>query len=159
MDNDRLAFASWLLDRNLAWIAAADAKVAVVTAIDVAMLAGLAAAASTSSSNGFAEIIAALAAAMLAAAIAFAGIAVFPRTTGPNMSLIFFGCISKQTAAAFRDQFKNSSNDDMLDDCLAQVHRNAEIAAEKHKWVGKAVRYSFIGAIPWIMSIVLSVSR
>ena len=39
---DRLTTAQWILERNLAWIAAADAKVAIIVTINVAMLGGLA---------------------------------------------------------------------------------------------------------------------
>ena len=38
---DRLTTAQWILERNLAWIAAADAKVAISVTINVAMLGGL----------------------------------------------------------------------------------------------------------------------
>ncbi len=39
---DRLTTAQWILERNLAWIEAADAKVAIIVTINVAMLGGLA---------------------------------------------------------------------------------------------------------------------
>ena len=39
---DRLTTAQWIFERNLAWIAAADAKVAIIVTINVAMLGGLA---------------------------------------------------------------------------------------------------------------------
>jgi hypothetical protein len=39
---DRLATAQWVVERNLAWIAAADAKVAIVVALNTAMLGDLA---------------------------------------------------------------------------------------------------------------------
>ncbi len=41
---DRLAIAQWVLERHLAWIAAAEVKVGVIVALDTALLGGLAAA-------------------------------------------------------------------------------------------------------------------
>lgn len=39
-DKERLQTAQWVLERNLAWIAAAEVKVGVIVAIDTAMLGG-----------------------------------------------------------------------------------------------------------------------
>lgn len=36
-NEERLQIAQWILERNLAWIAAAEVKVGVIVAIDVAM--------------------------------------------------------------------------------------------------------------------------
>ena len=40
-ETERLQAAQWMLERNLAWIAAAEVKVGVIVAIDTAMLGGL----------------------------------------------------------------------------------------------------------------------
>lgn len=39
-DDERLKAAQWVLERNLAWVAAAEVKVGVIVAIDTAMLGG-----------------------------------------------------------------------------------------------------------------------
>lgn len=43
-DKDRLPIAQWILERNLAWVAAAEVKVAVIVTIDMALLGSIEAA-------------------------------------------------------------------------------------------------------------------
>lgn len=151
---DRLVEARWIFERQLAWISAAEVKVGVVVTIQVAMLAGLGtafAAAATKSTWALGSTIACVL--LAAVAIFCAAMAVKPRTSGPVSSLLFFGKVRALSEPDFTYRLKKATDDDLLADYSAQIHRNAEIASAKHDWVGKAVMVSFMSAIPWLSAI------
>ncbi len=65
--------------------------------------------------------------------------------------------IKEQSIADYVDQFARLNEHDLMTDLATQIHRNAEIATEKHWWVRKSLIASFLGVIPWGMAIVLLV--
>lgn len=152
----QLEAAKWILERTLAWIAAAEVKVGVIVAIDTAMLAGLSATFGThgSSQTPWSWLLSILAAAALLAALFCAAMAVLPRLNGPLKSLLFFGCVGKYDPNEYIDIFKKSSDDDLLEDWLLQIHRNAEIACDKFAWVRAGMLWSFVSVIPWLSAII-----
>lgn len=87
MNNDeRLSFARWVLERNLHWVGAAEAKIGVIVALDTAMLGGLAAAFNavkkadlTAWANFFSSV---TAVSLLLALFFCAAMCVLPRTDG-----------------------------------------------------------------------------
>lgn len=151
---DRLVEARWIFERQLAWISAAEVKVGVVVTIQVAMLAGLGAAFAAAATKSTWALGSTIACVLLAAVAIFcAAMAVKPRTSGPVSSLLFFGKVRALSEPDFTYRFKMATDDDLLADYSAQIHRNAEIASAKHDWVGKAVMVSFMSAIPWLSAI------
>lgn len=151
---DRLVEARWIFERQLAWISAAEVKVGVVVTIQVAMLAGLGAAFAAATKKSTWALGSTTACVLLAAvAIICAAMVVKPRTDGPASSLLFFGKVRALSEPDFTHRFKKATDEDLLADYSAQIHRNAEIASAKHDWVGKAVMVSFMSAIPWLSAI------
>jgi len=55
------------------------------------------------------------------------------------------------------DKVAQLTEKQLLDDLARQIHRNAEIAFDKHSWVRKSLLWSFWGAIPWASAIALLV--
>jgi hypothetical protein len=158
-DNDRMKVAQWVLERNLAWIASAEVKVGVVVAINTAVLAALAAAfgaAQLHDRTPWAYLFTLSAAGASSLAIFCAAMAVMPRLKGPD-SLLFFGTIGQHKLPDYADAFRNASDLELLEDCLAQVHRNAEIARDKYAWVRKSMAWSFFCVVPWIFALALLV--
>ncbi len=158
----RVITAQWVLERNLAWLTAAEVKVGVIVAIDTALLGSLGAAFSSSDSaskTAWAYLFAISASVAAIIGVCCAAMAVLPRTTGPDKSLVFFGRISSLAEAEYIDQFKNSSDLDLLDDWSAQIHRNAQIATIKYAWVRKSMYWSFFSLIPWLPAIVLLLKK
>jgi len=150
----RLQTTQWVIERQLGWLAAADTKVAVVIAIDTAMVAALAAAYTS------AKVIVPWAAAMsvgaaflVVIAMACAAISLLPRTSGPQCSLLFFGTIAQSPAADYVDAITTSTNDQLQADFAMQAHRNAEIAATKHGWVRRSIAWSSLAGIPWVFAV------
>jgi uncharacterized membrane protein YeaQ/YmgE (transglycosylase-associated protein family) len=155
-DSDKLAHARWVLERHLHWIAAAEVKVGVVIAIDTGLIGALAAALNGNRATGhvyLGQVCSLLAAILLGAAIVCAAMTLLPRVEGPPSSMIFFGKIAAKPQAEFVRQFSGANSADFLADCLAQIHRNAEIACEKYKWVRMAMWCSFFGAPFWAAAI------
>jgi hypothetical protein len=159
---ERLKVAQWILERNLGWIAASDVKTGVVVAIDTAMLAALStafSAAHTVERTPWAWLCSVVGAGSLCIAVFCAAMALFPRITGPTTSFIFSGCIIKNAVADYTDAFRRATSGKLLDDCLAQVHRNAELACEKFGWVRAAMAWSFVAILPWVNALALLLHR
>jgi Family of unknown function (DUF5706) len=156
-DKQRIDIAKWLFERTLGWIATSDVKVGVAMALDTAMLGGLAAAFSASEPHLRSAwcYLAVLTAAGLM--VICAGMAAIPRMLGPVKSMIFFARVAEQQVADYVDQFAKMTEKDFLADLTTQIHRNSQIANEKHMWVRKALTWSFLAAIPWVVSICLLV--
>lgn len=160
-DEERFRTAQWILERNLGWIAAAEVKVAVVVTIGVAMLGALAAAFAASkpeARTAWAYLTTVLSGSTGALGVFCAAMAVLPRVNGPD-SLIFFGKIVGHRSEDFDAAFQRVTSASMLADCLAQIHRNAEIARDKFSWVRAAMAWSFASVPPWIASLTLLVRQ
>lgn len=153
-----MQFAQWVLERNLHWIAAAEVKAAVIVAVDSAMLGALGTqfvASEAAARTAWAHLCTVVSAVTLVVAIFFAAMSVLPRGKGPAQSLIFFGRIAEQSAIDYAQRFRGTTQSDVLDDLLAQVHRNAQIAGEKFGWVRASMLWSFLAILPWIAGFVL----
>ncbi len=161
LTKDRLTTVQWILERNLAWITAADAKVAFIVTINVAMLGGL------SGTFGWSDAqrtswayVACVAAAVLSGSGVFcAAMAMFPRTDGPKHSLLFSVPVAGMTLPDYQAALKDRSDEQLLDDWAGQVHRNAEIAKSKFEWVRVAMIWSFLGVPAWIVAIGVMLSK
>jgi len=155
-DQERVEIAKWALERQLGWIAAADAKAGYIVAMDTAMLAALGALLTTVKmlapwSIGFVV----SGGTLLSIAIGCAGAVFFPRTFGPLRSLIFFGPIAKMDAVEYEEALRKYTSSDWLNDLSLQIQRNAEVAAEKHRWVRIAIMWSVLGAPLWFVAVIL----
>lgn len=156
-DKERLQTAQWVLERNLAWIAAAEVKVGVIVAIDTAMLGGLGAAFSAADGTAqthWAWLFTIAAVVSLGSGLFCAAMAVLPRVTGPAKSLLFFGRVGPCVDAEYIEHFKKATDADLLEDWTAQIHRNAQIACDKFAWVRKSMWWSFLSVLPWFPAII-----
>ena len=153
----RLEHAKWVLERNLGWIAAAEVKAGTVSAFDTALLGVLVAlyAEHGWSVNRNAQILSFAATTFfLLMAIYCVAACIIPRTTGPGRSLIYFGCVKAQALSDYDIALRSASEEQLLNDCIAQIHRNAEIACEKYDWARAATLWTLVGAISWALAVV-----
>lgn len=158
--NARLQTMQWLVERQLGWIGSADSKIAVVIAIDTAMMAALGTAYSSAKIVcAWANALSIAASILVIIAMGCAAVSLLPRTNGPKGSLLFFGTVAKSASADYVSAILNATPDQLLNDFALQVHRNAEIAAVKHLWVRRSVAWSFLSALPWVFSIGLLVRQ
>jgi hypothetical protein len=157
-DTDRIEHARWILERNIGWIAQAEVKVAVIISLDAAMLTALAAAYTSAASKTVETIaLSVLCGLVFLGAFVCSFMVVKPRIGGPDSSFIFFGKVVKRDRVIFTDDFAKVSASGFLSDLTDQIHRNAEIACEKHGWVRSAVMWSFAAGAFWVPSIALLV--
>jgi hypothetical protein len=159
-DKERLLTAQWVFERQLAWIAAADVKVAAVVALNTGLLGGLAAAFGASSHEahtGWAFFLTLSSAGMSVVGVFCAAMAMHPRVEGPAASLLFFGRIAKLSGGAYHSALVAATDADLLKDWADQIHRNAQVAGDKYWWVKRGMGWSFIAAIPWVLAIGLLV--
>lgn len=151
---ERLKYAQWILERNLAWIAQAEVKVAVVISIDIGMVSAIAAAYTTAANKSvWAILLSVMFGIMIVASLVSAAVVVKPQTNGPQTSLLFFGRIAQMHIADYSQALKMALEEDLLQDLSEQIHRNAEIALSKHLWIRLAIIWSFVSVIFWIAAI------
>lgn len=161
-DKERLKTAQWVLERNLAWIAAAEVKVSVIVAIDTAMLGGLGAAFSAAGGaarTAWAWLFTIGAVVALGSGLFCAAMAVLPRVNGPAKSLLFFGRVGSCADVEYIENLKKATDEDLLEDWAAQIHRNAQIACDKFAWVRKSMWWSFLSVMPWFPAIMALLDR
>lgn len=159
-DKQRIELAKWTLERTLAWIASADVKCGVVVTLNIAILGGLAGAFGASAPSDrttWCYLWIVVATATLISGTFCAAMAAIPRTFGPVKSMIFFGRIAEQREDDYIDHFRQLEERDVLADLATQIHRNSQIARDKHRWIRRAMGWSFLGAIPWAIAIALLV--
>lgn len=157
---ERIGMAQWVLERNLGWIAAAEIKVAAICAIDTAMLAGLGAVFTMSGPKNIATyILGGLALLLVVAGFFCAAMVLKPRLTGgPTRSMLYFGKIAEVSWESFDREFLRAQGEDFLKDLTGQIHLNARIAQRKHEWVIRCLNWSLIGALVWLLAIIVALS-
>lgn len=159
-NKDRIDAAKWIFERTLGWIAAADVKVGAAIAIDTALLGGLAAAFAGSDyclRTIWVYLLVCAGTGGMIVALVCAGVALFPRMDGPKTSMIFFGKVIEMDEATYVERFMKLSTHDLLIDLTAQIHRNSQIACDKHRWVKWSLRWSFWSAGLIVVAIALLV--
>jgi len=143
-----------ILSRNLEWVRAADSKAAPFLAIDTAMLGVLVTfSAKMSSWNTPAIVACALTTFLLLISIGYLIAVSFPRLSGPQNSLIFFGEISKLSLDDYQKNLKKLTQTELDKDFAQQCHRNAEIANTKFKYARNAMLSLYLSVIPWLVSL------
>lgn len=159
-DKQRIEAAKWLFERTLGWIATADVKVGVVIALDTAMLGGLAAAFAGSDYHlrtAWCYFFVVVSTAGLAFAMFCAGMAAIPRMLGHVKSMIFFGRVAEKEEEGYVADFATMTEQEFLADLTTQIHRNSQIACDKHRWVRRSLIWSFLAAASWIVAIAMLV--
>ncbi len=159
-DRQRVEVAQWVFEQTLGWIATADVKVAVAIALDTAMLGGLAAAFAGSDYHlrtAWSYVFVVAATAGMAFGLFCAGMAAIPRMFGPVRSMIYFGRVAEKDLDTYVGEFAKMTDAALLADLATQIHRNSQIASEKHHWVRKSLFWSFLSAGLWIVAIALLV--
>jgi hypothetical protein len=154
----KISAAQWILERQLQWIAQAEVKIGVLVTLDIAMLGGIFATYSgTQIHTHWATGTSGCAIAFLCFALFCAAMCLLPRLKAPHPSIIFFGTIAQKAASDFVTEVIAKTDQQILEDLLCQIHRNAEIARDKHTWVRRAQYGSFIAAPFWIAAVLILV--
>ena len=140
-----------MLAKQLGWIAAADAKTGFIFAVATAMLGVLASAAPAYGEwTAFGVTLTTIATMLLFASLLCIVLAIFPRTFGPKLSVIFFGGIAGRTLDDYRSDMQTLSDEAYEEDLIQQCHINASIAATKYRWVKHGSVLLATSLPPWV---------
>jgi len=151
IDTEQLQY---ILDKQLGWIAAADARLSLVLPLSTAMLGALAVYATKPSAwTLMAGIPAAFAIFFLSISIVFCACASFPRTDGTKGSLVFFGGIVSRDVGQFQAALKATDKDSLQKDLIEQCHVNAQIASTKFAWIKRGMASMLAAMLPWAFAI------
>ena len=143
-----------LLSLQLTWVRAAESKVTALFAVDTAMLGILAALTKDHESWQISEaVFLSLSSIALLLSIGALVCVLFPRLSGPRGSNIFFGGIAAQDQGKYIENILNVSDDGLARDLACQIHRNAEVASEKYKFVNFAFIATFASLPFWLAAI------
>lgn len=144
------------LSRLIGWIQTAETKISLVLAISTAMLGALAVLSPVCSGwTVLPAILASFATLCLVLSLAFSAVSSFPRTDGPDGSLIYFGGISSLDLSTYSSSMISLTEDQYINDLTCQCHRNAQIAERKFTWVKRAIICLFLSSGPWALSLFL----
>lgn len=143
------------LARQLSWIQAADTRVGFILPLATSMLGVIAVLIPKDTCNWeLLPVAFALAASLsLTVSLIFIAFTSFPRATGPEGSLIFFGGIASLKLTEYQTKINQLSLEGYRSDLIAQCHRNAQIAERKYFWVKKSMTCIFISLLPWAVAI------
>jgi hypothetical protein len=154
-DSERIKYAQWVLERTLTAIGAAEVKLSVVITINLAMLGGLGNAFTPHQSiHDWHLLTVIVASTTIFASLICCALALIPRMQGPERSFIFFGRIGKRLQKTYFTDFSQAGEDAILNDLLAQIHRNSEIACKKFDLIRISMLWSFVSIPPWFVSMI-----
>lgn len=143
-----------ILTLQLDWISASDRKIVPIFAINAAMLGVIAALLPLSKVWEInTAIVTLLSVIPLIGSTISLALATFPRLNGPKGSLIFFSGIVTRDESSYINEFNNLSEQELTNDLLKQVYRNAEIANEKYNYIKWSMRQSFVSLPLWLISV------
>lgn len=153
---ESVTFLEKTLDRQLAWIRAADTRLSLILPLSTAMLAALAAIAPPVETWPVgAAIFASFSALFLSLSVLFCALSSFPRTDGPKGSMIYFAGIAAREVEQFRAAAKSFTDEEYVDDLVSQCHVNATIAESKYRWIKRGMASLLIATAPWMLTVYL----
>ena len=136
----------WLLE----WIGRFDNKTSVILALNTGMLGVLASFAPPLHIwTPVVYVTTIISLLSLGLSFLFVYLGMFPQTSGPRSSLLYFGSIAKIPILKYQQDFAKQSVEEHLNDVLEQSHRNSEILNGKFKFLKLAYCTLLISLIPW----------
>lgn len=154
---DKIELTNKVLDRQLAWIEAADSRTTLIVPLSTAMLAALAAIAPGPTEwSVSAGIFTSLAVLSLFLSLIFCAFTSFPRTDGPRGSLVYFGGIASKGTQSYVEELLSCDSNKFHRDLALQCHVNAEIATKKFSWIKRAMACLLVSIFPWTFAIYLT---
>lgn len=137
------------LERQLGWVRSAETRLNLILPLGTLLFGGIAAKIDQVSHTCPPLFWSAwLSIFLIALSIVFAAVSIFPRTTGPSESNVFFGTISRISVDDFSERVNGASSADYRADLLRQIHRNSEIATVRFQWM-KYSMWSLLLSFPF----------
>ena len=146
---DQLAFV-------LSFFSRVDSKLSVILALDTGMLAVLASDAPPVKDLTWTMLTCVgLTLTLIGTSVVFLYRGGFPSLKGGKASLVYFREIAGRTEHQYIEQFKEQSEDDLVNDLLGQVWRNSEILTAKFFALKVAFLMLALAMIPWLVGLAL----
>jgi hypothetical protein len=82
--------------------------------------------------------------------------ATYPSSEGGGGSLIYFSEIAKRTEHKYVSEFKSLSADELHSDLLGQIWRNSQIMKDKFDSVKRGFVWAMISLFPWVIFLATS---
>ena len=152
-DSERIKYAQWVLERTLAAIGAAEVKLGIIITINLAMLASMDSVFKTKDMFiGWSLIFPIEAFIGIFLSLFCCALVLIPRLQGPERSFIFFGRVGRKPQKDYFSEFTQAGEDAILDDLIAQIHINSQIACKKYNWIRASMIFSLLSILPWFLS-------
>jgi hypothetical protein len=149
---DRVAFGLGQLDRLANYFPRVEGKAAALFAIDAAMLGIVALNFPFDGIQFLASGFGGAAALVISLSLWQLYYVFFPDTKrGATHSMLYFGDIANGTFAEYEALLANLTSDKILVDLACQIHRNAEILAEKYARIQAASVFTAFGLVAWLV--------
>lgn len=150
----RIARQEKILDRQLEWIRASDAKIPPLAILNAAMLAALVALAPPIECWPLLwSVFGGIYVFALVCVLLFLIYSIFPRMGRAKGSVIYFESIGRMSARSYRRTVRRISDEDYFSDLIEQCHRNAKIARKKFFRVQVATIAVIVSIVPWGMMV------
>lgn len=147
------------LSRVLGFFPRVDTVSSIVLAIDISMLALLAANAPALSAFDGWSVIALASIVLIGLSLYHLYKGAFPHLEGGPLSLIYFREIANRKEEEFTKAFIEQDEEFYLNDLLSQIWRNSEILTEKFDHLKYAFTFLALAIIPWLISLVIFASK
>lgn len=158
-DTELLTAALGQLDRFQTFFGRVEAKASFLLAVDLALLGSVAVAIPVKDLGSVAGVTGLIAATFLSFSLINLYAAFYPHLKNPRTSLIFFADIADLTADEYKAKIRAASPNDMADDALCQVWRNAQILDKKFKRSRSAFLLTAAALPFWIAVLSLATLR
>jgi len=159
-DSERIKYAQWVLERTLAAIGAAEVKLSVIITLNLAMLAGLGGAfIPVQVIQGLHLLFPIEASIGIFASLICCALVLIPRLQGSERSIIFFGRVGKRPQKDYFTEFTQAGEDAILNDLIAQIHINSQIACKKYNWIRTSMICSLLSILPWFLSMATTIYK
>ena len=141
------------LERQVTWITASDAKIALLIPTNTLMTGFLIAQIARAELGPLRIVMVTLTIALLASSYLNAGLAVVPRFRNSGPSSLYFGGIASQSLEQFRTRITGMTNDDYVAELIALCHSSATIARATYRHVRNAYNSFFASLLFWATSV------
>lgn len=158
-DTDLQATALGQMDRFQTFFGRVEAKASFLLAVDLALLGSVAVAIPITDLASTAGVTGLVAAIFLSFSLINLYAAFYPHLKNPRTSLIYFADIARLTADEYRTRIRAASSQEMTDDALCQVWRNAQILDKKFKRSRSAFLLTAAALPFWITVLSLATLR
>lgn len=157
ISGDAIARAEKSLERHLAWVGRFDTRTSLIVGITIAMLGVIASLAPPLAKWTVVFWCSFLGTgALLAGCLIALYVGLFPKTTSPNSSLLYFGTICGLKPDEFRRRLRAQSDIEYFEDLADQCHVNAGILSRKFTCLKVALALLLVAAFPWAFTVFLA---